>query len=191
MTSPTISPAGAARLQSLLDELTQTMPGCQLSISTPERNIFNSVGGKFDFMEQGSDPRMMSTDDVYWFASTTKAITSVCYLQLVDKGLLTLDTEMGQYSPELEEMTSKVFLKHSENGEGPIFEPAKQKVTLRMMLNQSSGFGQEFGDKVKYWKSDENVKGRGYVNSCKVENLVNTPVMEQPGTVFMYGNSAE
>ena len=58
------------------------------------------------------------------------------------------------------------------------------------LLNQSSGFGAEFGPKVSAWKKQATV-GAGFVNSCKIANLVNTPPCYPAGETFEYGNSAE
>jgi CubicO group peptidase (beta-lactamase class C family) len=88
------------------------------------------------------------------------------YLQLVDKGTLTLDTDLSEYYQPLKEATRRVFRGVADNGE-PIWEESKTPVTLRMMLNQTSGFGMEFLEGVKGWKSYSG-KGTGFVNSCKV-----------------------
>jgi hypothetical protein len=84
----------------------------------------------------------------------------------VDKGTLTLDTDLSEYYQPLKEATGRVFRGVDDNGQ-PIWEESKTPVTLRMMLNQTSGFGMEFLEGVKGWKSYSG-KGTGFVNSCKV-----------------------
>lgn len=69
-------------------------------------------------------------------------------------------------------------------------EPRNSPITVQMMLNQTSGFGTEFGEHVKSWKTVAK-RGLGFVNSCKRENLIFTPPVAQPGTTYAYGNSAE
>ncbi|KAJ9107041.1 hypothetical protein QFC19_002910 [Naganishia cerealis] len=116
-------------------------------------------------------------------------LDSLAYLQLVDKGILSLDTDLSQYYPALKQATEQVF--RGVNGEGdPVWEKVATSVTLRMMLNQTSGFGMEFLNGVQSWKKYSG-KGAGFVNSCKVGNLIHTPIVEQPGVQFQYGNSAE
>jgi hypothetical protein len=55
----------------------------------------------------------------------------------------------------------------AEDG-SPIFSPNDQAITLGMMLNQTSGFGMEFGDTVQKWKK---ISGKGFVNSCKIVSV--------------------
>lgn len=122
------------------------------------------------------------------------------YLQLVDRGILTLDTDMTELYPPLKQAASKILL-GVEDGKAR-FEKNVKPITLLQMLNQSSGFGMEFGDNVQAWKKVAD-KGTGFVNSCKKvrrlllfarlcqENLIHTPITFSPGTSYQYGNSAE
>ena len=68
--------AQKAKLQSTLDELAGTLPGCFLTLVTPSETLFNGWSGKFDKLDPSS--REVNGEDVMWFASTTKLITSVC-----------------------------------------------------------------------------------------------------------------
>jgi CubicO group peptidase (beta-lactamase class C family) len=87
-------------------------------------------------------------------------------LTLVDQGKLTLDTDMTAIYPPLKEASKHILTGFSDNGE-PILKPNDKPITLLQMLNQSSGFGMEFGETVQAWKKVA-PKGKGYVNSCKV-----------------------
>lgn len=100
------------------------------------------------------------------FADTKKLILTG-YLQLVDRGVLTLDTDMTTLFPPLKAATAKILVDVDLDSRQPHFEPNDQPVTLQMMLNQTSGFGREFGDMVPKWKQITD-KGKGFVNSCKV-----------------------
>jgi hypothetical protein len=64
------------KLQKTLDELAQVLPGCFLTLVSPTETLFNGQSGKFDMLKP--DSRDVTGDDVMWFASTTKLITSVC-----------------------------------------------------------------------------------------------------------------
>ena len=64
------------KLQKTLDELAQVLPGCFLTLVTPTETLFNGQSGKFDMLKP--DSRDVTGEDVMWFASTTKLITSVC-----------------------------------------------------------------------------------------------------------------
>lgn len=186
---PAIPLSGQHAIQRLLDTFGETLPGCALTVANDQQVLFDSRSGKFDALEGGSEARLAAKDDIMWFASTTKLVTSVgksfiltivfdsclisfgstAYLQLVDRGILTLDTDLSQYYPALKEATSRVFRGVGEDGE-PIWEEAATPVTLKMMLNQTSGFGMEFLSGVQGWKKYSG-KGPGFVNSCKVVRL--------------------
>jgi hypothetical protein len=64
------------KLQKTLDELATVLPGCFLTLVTPTETLFNGQSGKFDMLKP--DSRGVTEEDVMWFASTTKLITSVC-----------------------------------------------------------------------------------------------------------------
>jgi len=64
------------KLQKTLDELAQVLPGCFLTLVTPTETLFDGQSGKFDMLKP--DSRDVNGEDVMWFASTTKLITSVC-----------------------------------------------------------------------------------------------------------------
>lgn len=91
---------------------------------------------------------------------------SPAYLQLVDKDILSLESDLSEYYPPLKEATQRVFRGVDEQGQAR-WEPAATPVTLRMMLSQTSGFGMEFMEGVQGWKKHSG-KGTGFVNSCKV-----------------------
>ncbi|KAI5453995.1 hypothetical protein NCC49_004988 [Naganishia albida] len=186
---PAINSEQRQTLQKALDHFGETLPGCGLTVASGSEILFDGRSGKFDALEKDNSARPAGKEDVLWFASTTKLITSVAYLQLVDKGILSLDSDLSEYYPPLKEATRRVFRGVDEQGHA-IWETAATPVTLRMMLNQTSGFGMEFLEGVQGWKRYSG-KGTGFVNSCKVENLIHTPIVEQPGVQFQYGNSAE
>jgi hypothetical protein len=68
--------------------------------------------------------------------------------------------------PPLDAAAARIIKDFDESGR-PVMEENAAPVTLAQMLNQTSGFGMEFGDKVPRWKKVAE-KGTGFVNSCKV-----------------------
>lgn len=73
--APKLCEDGAASLQKKLDNIAEKMPGCYLSVASADSVLFSGASGPFDFLD-GS--RIASNDDVMWFASTTKLLTSIC-----------------------------------------------------------------------------------------------------------------
>lgn len=79
--------------------------------------------------------------------------------------MLSLDTDITAKYPPLKAAAAKIL--SFKDGE-PVFEENTTPITLLNLLNQSSGFGMEFGETVKAWKK---VDGRGFVNSCKAVSV--------------------
>ncbi|KAF1921503.1 beta-lactamase/transpeptidase-like protein [Ampelomyces quisqualis] len=79
----------------------------------------------------------MALDNVFWIASCTKMIAGIAVMQLVEQGKLHLDDgeELEGLVPELKEI--KVLEK------GRLVEK-KRKITLRMLLTHTAGFGYTF-----------------------------------------------
>lgn len=119
----------------------------------------------------------MTLDSVFWFASLTKMITGVACMQLVERGVLQLDDEeqVEDLCPELK--TLKVLTRDGT------LEDKKRKITLRMMLNHTGGFGYTFfNERLRDWGfpagADE--------FSGRVEDMT-LPLSYQPGEGWEYG----
>ncbi|OAL05423.1 beta-lactamase/transpeptidase-like protein [Phaeosphaeriaceae sp. SRC1lsM3a] len=80
----------------------------------------------------------MTLDNVFWIASCTKMIAGIAVMQLVEQGKLHLDDgeELEKLLPELK--NTKVLGK-----DGKLVEKNK-KITLRMLLTHTAGFGYSF-----------------------------------------------
>lgn len=74
----TLSADAKAHLQSLLNELGTNHAAQCLTIANASGPIFDGRAGWFDPLKQTEGERKAAFDDVLWFASTTKLITSVC-----------------------------------------------------------------------------------------------------------------
>jgi CubicO group peptidase (beta-lactamase class C family) len=76
-------------------------------------------------------------DSIFGIASMTKAITSACAMQLVERGKMTLDEPAAKHLSEL--ATLQVLDGFGSSGK-PILRPATKQVTLRQLLTHTSGF---------------------------------------------------
>ena len=134
----------------------------------------------------------------------------VAILQIIDTTSLTLDSPASLHLPQLV-TPLRIFDGVDDAGKAK-YRLTDTEITVGMLLNQTAGFGAEFAEKVTAWKATlgPNDKGKGFVNSCKLvglslhfvhpksnvatltqDNLVHTPIVEEPGTLYMYGNNAE
>lgn len=67
-------------------------------VTDQNRNIYEGAAGVRELGKQTP----MDLDTVFAIFSTTKAIVSVCALQLLEEGLLRLDDPAGKYLPEMD-----------------------------------------------------------------------------------------
>lgn len=87
--------------------------------------LYSNAFGKLNFEDEAPP---FTTDSVCWIASMTKLVTSVSALQLVEKGLIGLDDDVGQVIPEL---SKKEVLKGFQEDGTPILTSATKPLTLR------------------------------------------------------------
>lgn len=114
---------------------------------------------------------VVSENNIFRFFSMTKAITSVAALQLVEKGLIKLDDPLNELMPE---MVSIPIL----NDKGDLIE-SNQIITLRQLLNNTSGFGQIF------------FSSKLYNFESKDWDYQDKPRLFRPGTAYAYGTGLD
>lgn len=76
-----------------------------------------------------------TTDDYYVLFSQTKAITTVAFMTLVEKGLVKVDDPVSKYFPEIPD---QVVTKVNEDGTYEI-RPVKTPMTFAHLMSHSSG----------------------------------------------------
>ena len=119
----------------------------------------------------------ISEKDLFWIASMTKVITSVAGMQLVDKGIISLDEPLDKYLPEMTEIPIL-----NDNFE---LVEAKQKITLRHLLTHSSGFGNKNSHpKILEW---EKIKGN-YVAILDADDISDKKRIETQINFFKKNN---
>ncbi|PLB49682.1 beta-lactamase family protein [Aspergillus steynii IBT 23096] len=178
-----LSSGTASAMQEVLDRATSrpspSIPGLVYgSVNRHGDLLFkHASGGK------GLDSAQpMSLDTVFYMASCTKLITSIACMQMVEQGKLNLDdvNQLESLAPELKAV--KVLERTSDGG----FElvPKKRGITLRMLLNHTSGFGYAFEDlKLRDWSRPLGMDDF----SGHEADVLHRPLVNQPGTTFQYG----
>lgn len=126
----------------------------------------------------------MTLDSIFWIASCTKMIAGIAAMQLVEQGKLILDDAdfAEKLAPELKRAK---ILKGFGDDDKPILVEKKNRITLRMLLSHTAGFGYTFFNpeirKLGFPTGIDEFSGR-------IED-VNTPLLFEPGTKWMYGVS--
>ncbi|MES2340260.1 MAG: serine hydrolase domain-containing protein [Pseudomonadota bacterium] len=122
----------------------------------------------------------MDLGTVFWIASMTKAIVSVAALQLVERGKLTLDGDLGELLPDLKDLQ---VLEDVADGKARL-RPAQGFVTLRQLLTHTSGFAYAFSHPglLAYSQTDGALDPNSGTRAAHRQ-----PLMFDPGQGWIYG----
>jgi methyl acetate hydrolase len=128
----------------------------------------------------GTDDEM-TLDTVGALYSMTKPLTAASAMQLVERGLLSLDAPASEVCPELGEV---VVLDGFADDGTPRTRPPASPVTLRQLLTHTSGFGYEI------WNADL-LRWHGVTGvptmAAGDRAALGTPLLFDPGTDWAYG----
>lgn len=119
-------------------------------------------------------------DVVCHLYSATKAIGSLAFLILVDRGKLSLDTKVSDVLPEF----GKVQVLESIGPSGPVYRAPKSAVTMRQLLTHTSGLAYSPWD-VK--ENDWEVSTKCPPPNVGTVQGFTHPLMFDPGTGWTYG----
>jgi CubicO group peptidase (beta-lactamase class C family) len=119
----------------------------------------------------------MTQENIYWIASCTKLIVGIGCLQLVEQGKLALDD-----SNQLEELCPELKSVKVLQDDGTLVEK-KRRITLRMLLTHTAGFGYTFfNEKLRDYSFPI-----GYDEfSGSIYDMLQ-PLVNQPGEAWEYG----
>ena len=146
--------------------------------ATSEQIIYQGSFGK-PYRGAGED---MGLDSIFRIASMTKAITSVAAMQLVEQGVIELDTPVSNLIPSFADL--EVLEGFDETDQQPRLRKPMTSVTLRQLLSHTAGFGYEI------WNSRlQRAVASGAVPSSFVpdDSFLQAPLVFDPGTRWEYG----
>lgn len=140
----------------------------------------------------------LSPASTMWFASATKLLTSVAALQLIDRGMWTLDRPIAEALPEIAKL--RELEEWNAAGE-PVFaedvdgKTAGGRITLRHLLTHTSGMAYDFlnPNLMRVWKWRAAREGRD-VRAEEVgfvRGEYGGPLLTAPGTEWEYGPGAD
>ncbi len=152
-------------IDSYLEELVQRQQIPGLTVAATRNDSVVYVGA-FGVRNEVTKEPLKPTNIFHW-ASVSKTFVAMAIMQLVEKGKINLDEKLITYLP--------YFKQHGED---------YKKITIRQMLNHTSGIGdvEDYEwDKPQY---DEAAPKR------YVESLTNDKMLFAPGTDMAYSNTA-
>jgi methyl acetate hydrolase len=157
------------------------VPGVVAMATDRKGNIYEGAAGKRDL----SGEQAMTTDTVVCLWSTTKAVTGVAVMALVDDGKIDLDAPAKTYVPEIAEI--QVLEGFDADGE-PKTRPPKSDITVRQLLLHTAGFGYDiFNSDLITYAAKRNLPG---VATCTVASLKSVLLFD-PGERWEYGTNID
>ena len=138
-----------------------------------------------------ADHRPMKSNDMFWIASMSKAMTAAAVLMLVDEGRISLDDPVEKYLPEFKgQMVSSapdadpVSAQVATSGpaqKAPVkLEPLKHPITIREILSHTSGL------------RFSSMREPGALDLLPLKTAVDSyaaePLQSQPGEKYSYSN---
>ncbi|KAK9452461.1 beta-lactamase/transpeptidase-like protein [Dipodascopsis uninucleata] len=149
------------------------LPGITAVVVSKDGELFAHSSGKRGY---GSD-EPITLDTIFWIASCTKMITAIACMQLVERGVLSLDDadQAEELAPYLKEV--KVL-----DDDGKLVEK-RNRITLRMLLTHTSGFGYTFFNE----KLRDYSKPIGYDEFSGHIYDIKQPLVHHPGESWEYG----
>ncbi|KAJ7364423.1 beta-lactamase [Mycena albidolilacea] len=196
MASPVLSAAAKNALNQILSDAVarKSAPAMFLGVTTVDGPIYVQTAGTTLVDDPTSPP--IDEDTVFALFSQTKLITTIAALQLVEQGKISLDTPVESVLPEL--ANPVVATAQDETGRATTTVPAKNKITLRQLLNHTSGLDYRINGALpldivppvyKHNYTDDE-------DSSKFFKIIQgshsgVPLRFEPGTNFVYGFSTD
>ncbi|WYZ42719.1 hypothetical protein EsH8_VI_000418 [Colletotrichum jinshuiense] len=138
------------------------------------------------FGDNLKDNRGLAADNVLTLASVTKLFTTIAALQLVERGIISLDEDVSKHAPSLQE--KPVLTGFAESG-APIEVQRQKPITLRQPLTHSAGTSYDFlSDSTREWQSFHGIKP---VRGSTVDERFGYPLNYEPGEDWAYSSSTD
>ncbi|KAI1388238.1 beta-lactamase family protein [Hypoxylon trugodes] len=149
--------------------------------------IAKDKDGKLDYSKSFSrkNGTVYNEDTVLALASMSKLMTSVAGLQVVEKGLITLDEDVTPLLPSLAKQ--EILTGFADDGT-PITRKRQNPITLRQLLTHSAGLGYPFMHeevaKFVAWKKLP-------PNAGTVDEAFDAVLLYEPGEGYLYSSSID
>lgn len=132
-----VSPERLARNDAMCEEAIKSggIPGVVALVARHGKIVYYKAYG----MADNAAGRALKTDDIFRIASQTKAVTATAVMMLWEEGKFRLDDPISNFIPDFK--NPKVLNTYNEADNTWTGEPAKREITIRDLLNHTSGLG--------------------------------------------------
>ena len=152
------------------------IPALSVIITDKDQNIYEKYLG-FQNIENKTS---FSKSSIVRIASMTKPITSLCVFQLIEKNLLSLETNLE----EIDDRFKNVKIIKKDEYDNIHYIKSQNKIKIKHLLNHTSGYGYQFlNPEIKYLV-DNNLL-QDLMNDG--DKFLDAPILFEPGTKWNYG----
>lgn len=189
-----ISPERLKRIDAMLQEAVAEgdVPGVVALVARNGKIVYHKAFG----MADNESARSLDRDDIFRIASQTKAITATAVMMLWEEGKFQLDDPISKYIPEFK--NPQVLKTFQYRDTSYTSAPAAREITIRQLLNHTSGLG--------YGKIDADERMKMIYHKAGVTDLFTTekisigesvkklaalPLHHNPGEKYTYSEGLD
>ncbi len=178
-----------ARIDKMLKQYTdeKQIPGAVALIARHGKIVYLKSFGVSD-IEAGTP---MKTDAMFRIASMSKPLITTAIMMLYEEGRFLLNDPVSKFIPEFKDM--KVIVPGAD-GKSSTLVPAKGPITIRHLLNHTSGITYGGGLQADLYTNAGMTVGltptKGTIQEM-IRNLATLPLISQPGEELHYGMSID
>lgn len=166
--------------------------GAEILIAKDDAIVLHEAQGFADLTTQ----KPLSKNSIYYLQSMTKPIISVAIMQLVEKGMLSLEDPIEKFIPEATGL--QIILDPEEGMQGEKV-PLKESITIRHLLSHTAGFSHGLGTNKMELELYYSLYGPPLQMSenphktieSRVKALVAAPLIGSPGKQWYYSASPD
>ena len=160
---------------SVLDRYLEDMPkrgipACELAVTKGGKLVYRKMVGYSDVEKT----KPTSENDIYWIFSTSKVVTCVMAMRLVEQGIISLDDPVSKYLPAYKNM----FIKNSDG----TLSPVQNEMKIVHLFTMTAGL--DYNAKAPHLlRVAEATEGD---TVAVAQSLAQAPLLFEPGTHFKY-----
>ncbi|UDD64360.1 hypothetical protein AFCA_011596 [Aspergillus flavus] len=135
------------KVDKILDQFTDPLTGSVhgavfIAIDSSGKIIYHRAAGKASLDDENAPA--LQTDSLYWIASMTKLVTAIAVMQLVERGIVSLDEDVRTIVPELRDIQILEDIRNDKDSSSESnqlhLKPVQGKITLRNLMCHTAGF---------------------------------------------------